>query len=244
MNGDLKIWDRQRALRKEMGGSGLSQECASGGAGPAGRWPPREVRAQRAGSRCLGTAASGQPSLLKALLGAKDRTGGLHNLRKRWFLDTLSMWEACRVVHRGRRKSSEMWCFSKCGIGRWFRDIKIRVLFTAEWVIQKSALVIGMQVILTIRRIWASRATAQLHASKLVFSEEIGGLSPADSKSKNARNYMQKMIRSKGSCHQHTGITGIPNWWCDSFPKHCPWGASSWLNPDLESPGAGVREWA
>lgn len=87
-----------------------------------------------------------------------------------------------------------------------------RVLFTAEWVIQKSALVIDTQVILTIRRIRASRATAQLHASKLGFSEEIWGLSPTDSKSKNAWNYVHKMIRSKGSCHQHTGITGIPNW--------------------------------
>lgn len=113
----------------------------------------------------------------------------------------------------------------------------------AGWAIQKSALVTGMQVILTIRRIWASRATGPLHASKLGFSEEIWGLSPTDSKSKNAGNYMHKIMRSKGSWDQHTGITGIPDWCCDSFLKHCPRGPGSWLNPDLESSGAYVRGW-
>lgn len=80
-----------------------------------------------------------------------------------------------------------------------FRASPLQSPSAAGWGIQKSALVTGMQVILTIRRIWASRATGQLHASKLGFSEEIWGLSRTDSKSKNAGNYMHKMVHSKGS---------------------------------------------
>lgn len=46
---------------------------------------------------------------------------------------------------------------------------------------QKSALVTSMQVILMIRRVWASRATGQLYALKLGSREEIWGLSSPES---------------------------------------------------------------
>lgn len=42
-----------------------------------------------------------------------------------------------------------------------------RFLLTAGYMSQESAFIMGTQVILTIRRIWVSRATGQLHASEL-----------------------------------------------------------------------------
>lgn len=46
----------------------------------------------------------------------------------------------------------------------------------------KSALVISTRgILMTIRRVWASRAEGQLHASTLGFSEEIWGRGPTHS---------------------------------------------------------------
>lgn len=72
------------------------------------------------------------------------------------------MLETRRIVQRGRRKNSRSVVFLSVGWGQ-----KYRFLLAAGWDVPEVGLSRSTPRILMIRRVWASRAIGELHASRL-----------------------------------------------------------------------------